>query len=648
MKNQSKRLSSGVRVATCALIALLLITVVCFLLAEVEQKELTALTVFLVVLSASVAVTLVALVIKVIEWIIFKPATGKRTPKPRKPRASRGLGAISILVRMQLKEQLNFKRFEVENVKVFHIVLSILGKLIKFAMVTALCIAFLLVSETFDLFSMGALRVPDKLISLVFTAMLLASVISCTVGLTKAMYYARDNAVLLTLPCTSLDVYLSKLIIFFLFEVIRNFSFLVPMFIAYFIQCGYPTLAYVWMLFCMLWVSLFTVSIGALLSIPAMWIANFFRQHRWLQISTLVAAVGAAVTALFWGISLIPENIDLPAAWDKLYWQIDDFLSAYAYSDVETRAPRWIYDLTRMMLGEELNLAIVFPIGATALRFLVLMGVTLVLLVAGILIVCPLFYKMASTPFEYLKRQVKPKKNRARGRVASSIYTNFLSTVKDSNAFATNVAILLSVPMMIFLLNKIFFAIKTREVGDFMVVAFNVLIMLLIVLNFNGSMASIFSRDGRSSYLIKTLPSNYSLPILAKLLPNTAFGVTAILSTSVILAITLSMTTLEIVMLIASMLMLYLAHMLYSAQLDLMNPQTELYATVGGTESNPNETKSTLWAFLISFVVAGVLLFLLIEKRGLVYEKLLIVSLAAFVYRVWMFSSTLKLYYKEK
>ena len=238
--------------------------------------------------------------------------------------------SLYILVMMQLKEQMNFKRYKTDNAKFFHILLSAVGSILKFAAVTGLCVAFLTVSKMLGLFSFAGRPIPDTVMSFVFSVMLAMSVVSCTVGLTKSMYYARDNAVLLTLPCPSLHVYLSKLIIFFIFEIKRNLSFLVPMFIAYYITHSYAPWTYAWMLFCMLWVSLFTVAIGAVLSIPTMWIANFFRQHRWMQISTLVLAVGAAIAALFFGISLIPENIDLVAAWDTLYWQIQDFLNGYA------------------------------------------------------------------------------------------------------------------------------------------------------------------------------------------------------------------------------------------------------------------------------------------------------------------------------
>ena len=550
--------------------------------------------------------------------------------------------SLYILVMMQLKEQMNIKPLKRGNLKFFSTVLAVVVAVLKFAAVTGLCYAFLLVAKLLGLFSLADYPIPDTVISIVFSVMLLFSIISCTAGLTKSMYYARDNAVLLTLPCTPLQVYLSKLIIFFIFEIKRNLSFLVPLFTAYYIAHGYEAWTYAWMLYCMIWVSLFTVAVGAVFSIPAMWIANFFRQHKWMQISSLVAAVAAATAALFYGISLIPANIDLLAAWDVIYWQIQDFLNAYAKNF------RVLYDLTRMLLGDNKSLSVIFRVDVTTIRFLILAAATVLTLGLGLLIVRPLFYKMASTPFEYLKKPVKPKKNRVKKPLFSSIYTNFLVTVKNTNEIFTNVGILVSVPMLIFLLNKIFLAMKTREMGDHMIIAFNILIMLLIVLNSNCAIASLYSRDGKSSYLIKTLPSSYTMPIVTKLLPNATFGLLSIVATMGVLVSTLPLKLEEIGMIIAAVIMIYIAHLLYSAQLDLMNPQNQLYSSVGSTVSNPNETRSTVWAFLVSFATAGIVFLLLDEKSGNVYPKLLLVSAAAFIYRTYTFFSMLKLYYKEK
>ena len=138
---------------------------------------------------------------------------------------------LVILVKMQLKQRLNFKRFEIENVTLFHVIFSIVGEILKFALVTALCAAFLIACDLLPIFSPTGVPAPIEAISIVFWAMLAVSVVSCTVGLTNSMYYSRDNAVLLTLPCLPVQVYLSKLIIFFIFELRRNLSFIFTLFI---------------------------------------------------------------------------------------------------------------------------------------------------------------------------------------------------------------------------------------------------------------------------------------------------------------------------------------------------------------------------------------------------------------------------------
>ena len=557
---------------------------------------------------------------------------------------TRGVDNLITLVKMQLKEQLNFKRLDVKNVGVFSILVSILAAVLKFLLVTALCGAFLFISKYLGLFAAQNMAVPGAVISLVFTAMLFVSIFACVIGLTKSIYFARDNAILLTLPCTPLEVYLSKFIIFFIFEIKRNMSFLVPLFIAYYALEGYSFWVYPWMLFTMIFVSLFTVSVGALLSIPAMYISSFFRRHKSLQIASIAVFATTAILAVFLGISLIPENIDLPEAMPALK------NSMYKFFDNYSENFRVIYDITVMLLGERgYDLRISFSVLGTILPFLVLLGATALFFTVGLLIVKPLFYKMASTPFEYLKKATKPKPNRRVTRRLSAFYNEFLAAMKNSSRLFSNIGILVSVPMLIFLLNKIFLAMKTRELGDNMIIAFNILIILLVVLNSNAYTASIFSRDGRSNYLLKTHPAKYALVIVAKLVPNTAFVMLSMAATLVITFITLSLSVGNTLMLIAGLAAIYLAHMLYSAELDLMNPQIELYATVGSSESNPNEIRATVSAFIISFAVTAAVLLLLIEGTGFnVYAKLLIISLAVLARRAYIFFSKIKLYFKEK
>ena len=547
---------------------------------------------------------------------------------------------LVILVKMQLKEQLNFKRLDVKNVNMFKILLSVLTAALKFALVIALSGVFLWFAKTNSLFSLGG-SVPSSVISIIFYVMVTLAILSCMTGLTKSIYYARDNAFLLTLPCSALQVYLSKLFIFFVFEVKRNMSFLVPLFIAYYALHGYPKILYLRMLVCMVAVSLFTVALGAILSVPAMWVSTFVRRHRSIQICGIATCVTAAIVLVFWGISLIPETLDLRDNWTTLFKYVrENILTAY------TDKLSGLYKLTLVFFEGSDGFSMLCT---NLLRFGIILGSGLFLLGIGILAVCPLFYKMASTPFEYLKSQVAPKKNRRLTRRFSAYFNEFLITLKSTNRMVANIGILVSVPMLIFLLNKIFYAMNTNERGNYMIVAFNVLIILLVILNANCQMASIFSRDGRSSYLIKTHPAKYILIISAKLLPNTFFGILSLGVTGYIIITTTHVALTDALLLIGSLAFIYLSHMLFSAELDLMNPQIELYATVGQSESNPNELKSTVTAFIISFAVAIASLLLLMDATGgSMYLKIMLVAFVVFVWRARVFLSKIKVYYKEK
>ncbi|MBE6532458.1 MAG: hypothetical protein E7676_02985 [Ruminococcaceae bacterium] len=561
------------------------------------------------------------------------------------------------LVKMQLKEKLNFKRLEVEGVSAFNILVSVVGAVLKFALVTAIFVAVLFAVNYLGLFSFDK-TTPTTVMSIAFAIMMAASLVSCTINLTNSMYYSRDNAILLTLPCRPVQVFLSKLIIFYAYELKRSFEFIVPLFIAFYILHGYPLLAYLWLIICFVFISLFTVATATLISIPAMWISNIFRQNRTLQIGTLVAIVSAVVIALFYAISLIPENLDLLATMPVTLNRVKKWL---AVTYIENFGA--YHKFTLMFLGlAGKTMGTLFPFGATAVKFLILLGIDAVLLSLGLTFVLPLFYKMASTPFEYLKKTVKPRKNRVTHKKLSTFFTEMIITIKNPSRMFSNVGIMISIPLLTFFLNKVFFAMNTDEMGNNMIVAFNVLIILLVALNANTTAASIYSRDGRSAYLIKTQPTNPAIILFSKLLPDALFCLVSLLATLVVLIISSGLGVINVIILSLGLIFIYFAHLLYCAELDIMNPQYEIYATVGASDSNPNETKATLSAFIIAFLTGGASMLLLLDKTEAVdtiplangdvieglFIKIFLIGLAALIYRIWQYFSKIKLYYKEK
>ena len=182
-----------------------------------------------------------------------------------------------------------------------------------------------------------------------------------------------------------------------------------------------------------------------------------------------------------------------------------------------------------------------------------------------------------------------------------------------------------------------------------MISTFNILIILLIALNSNVYAASVYSKEGRSSYLIKTQPTNPIWLILAKLVPNTLFVTLSLIITAFIMNDLTALGTDEVIYLFLGLYFTYLTHLLVCAESDIMNPQTEIYASVGNDESNPNETKATAIAFAASFAIAlFVMLLLLARENQNVYLKIMLVAFAVLLRKLYVFLAKVKLYYKEK
>ena len=90
------------------------------------------------------------------------------------------------------------------------------------------------------------------------------------------------------------------------------------------------------------------------------------------------------------------------------------------------------------------------------------------------------------------------------------------------------------------------------------------------------------------------------------------------------------------------------AHLLWSIEMDVMNPQNEQYATVGVSFDNPNERNSTIIGFLISALVAFCMYFIMSEGQTKAIFKIALVALAFLGARAYLLLTRIRLYYAEK
>ena len=202
--------------------------------------------------------------------------------------------------------------------------------------------------------------------------------------------------------------------------------------------------------------------------------------------------------------------------------------------------------------------------------------------------------------------------------------------------------------MAIYLLNKLYSAMDTRFIGTQMTICFNIVIILLIMLMTNIDIASVYSRDGSSSYLNKIQPTPYAMLLFSKLIFPMIIALIGLVFTVNIFAIEADLAKNDAILIGVMIYGVYIAHLFTSAESDIMNPQYEQYATFNEQANNPNETSSGVRALLFSAIAAAAAFFLSSRNDAGVWLKLAIVAFCLALIKVFTYLSKIKAFYKEK
>lgn len=543
------------------------------------------------------------------------------------------------LVMMQLKDQKDFSHYKKKR----HILFKAVYSIIIFFVITYIINILLSLVVTFGLFSFIQ-TLNFRVYLVLMTVLFLFSFISCLIKVTNTLYFSKDNLVLITLPVKNSLIFTSKLIVCFIYELIKNTSYILPFFFAYGMVMSLPIAYFLYSIGSLVLFTLLSTILAGLLSIPAMAISIIFKRNKVLEYLAVAVSVTAVVYLLVQLFDAIPQNIDLVRDWGKIYWAMQDFLSQFAKMF-------FVFDfLLQLFTGMVYNGVKFKPFNMTNFVTLqICFGVMALSLLLIYLLSKPLFLKMISSPFEYKKKiNTKSAKNRKHKPFVSAVNQQLKRIVRSPNYLYSVLAVAVITPLAVFLQNKIIGAMDTRLFGNNMGITFNILMIALLTLASNYSISTIYSREGNSAYLNKINPVPYYIPLSAKIMFNAVLNCISIIVSCTIINTFAKIGVFNTIMLTLGLILLYLAHLFWSAELDIMNPQNQHYQTTGSHNKNPNERKSTLYAFIASAVFSLAAFTFLGEYSPNVYLKLMFGAGLFFALRTYLYFSKIKLYYKEK
>ncbi|MBE5737757.1 MAG: hypothetical protein E7348_05090 [Clostridiales bacterium] len=562
------------------------------------------------------------------------------------------MNKVFTLVAMQLADKLDFSYLKSFRSALFKILLS----LIKFIVVTAVFFLIFMVCSMFGIFKVGASglidkTIPDEVLAVIFTVLQLMSILSCTVGLTNSLYKSMDNKVLLALPVGHNQVFFSKIILYYVYELIKNLNLTLPMFIAYGINNGAVWYYYIWLIIGFVVVSALPVIIGAVLSIPWLFISAFIDRYKVFQ-AMLIITIAMLITYILFGVvSLIPANINIIRQLEIIK---QDLILPFLHGFTSALVP--YYWITKMIVGGTYAISGNLFAGNTLIYFLGLVAFIVVCFLIAYFLAKPLFFKMASKQFEFEKKDNSAKQNVIHKKFLSPLAQDLKKNFRSSRYVAMIVVQLFLPAILLFLLNKLYGAMNMSNDGTIMTKAFNMLVLFLSVLSFNNEFACVYSVDGNARFLEKTRPINPAVLTFSRLIPRIIISTVSVFIATAFYAATanegsqnatvayVSVNLEEFIYVVLSGSFLSVAHLLWCAEMDIMNPQSDQYATVGMTFNNPNVRNATFSSLLLSILFAFCSYFL----RPFPFAKLTLLTLAFLVARVYLYFIRVKLYYKEK
>lgn len=541
---------------------------------------------------------------------------------------------------LQLKEV--FSRDKAATTPTRDKVISIVTPVIKFVAVFGIAFALLFVNGIFQIFSPANLfNFFVFFTTIIFVLQLISSIASCT----KSYYVSEDNKVLITFPSSGASLFLSKLTVEFVKEMFSGLLLYMPVCFAVIIfgvalnpfspmQIGSIFWGILPMFLLFAIITLFA-SLFSVLYLQYLRLAKKFPVVRFIVVALIF---GAAIYLTVLLISLIPENINIISTWNDLKNSIDQFLVGFASSSNPfTHFCNTICGFRgNAYKGHQLN-------GMVVVYFLVLLAIFLIAFILVFIVIKRIFLSMMSKSVDFEKvNENSHQKNVVHHKHTTFAFKELKISFRSIEISGSYIVTYVLIPVLIFLLCKIFDAINTSMKGNMLSIMFIILMILLPLLASNTPISSSYSREGHAGYIKKTKPIGAFTPMFSKLLFTLILSVPCILASIFIVGNFGKIDVPSLILLGFSILFVQYGHILFSSTLDFMKPKNESYQTEGQDAKNSNENTATIVAFVMSFLFAFFVFFFFNEQIGA--ESFASGAIRVFIIALLVFAANLVLY----
>jgi len=481
---------------------------------------------------------------------------------------------------------------------------------------------------------------------LILALYFLISIIETAVYFVNNLYGAKDNAILLSYPVQTRDIYLSKLVVKLIKHYRTAIYFILPYLIGFYIFKG--SIIHLNGLFILRAICLFVLApiiivfIAGLVSILFTYLDKLFKRFNFTKLIFFgVIAIGGIVLAVIL-VNMIPVNLPIQKLWFSIVESVTNFLfKIIPYSTLGRFSMNWLT-------------------GKGFYYGFIILGIALVAILINVIFCYRFFLMLVYQPTKESKKnfKIKTKTKQSKHIFFAFLKNEFKTYIRSQNGFISTLVYIVVMPVLLYCLNRVFFSLNISQRGYNIVVAVDVLIAIILVASANVSVANSLSVEGSEFYLLKVSPIETKQIAVVKILTNLILTTLSVVAMLVVLFM-INKTSLRVngdVMIpttgviVISLITLFAsyAHILWSLELDIMNPKIK--QVIAGEKENNNVSKSmglglffgALFGFLTWFFVS------LDETCSKYpYLSLLLIAILVFGARLYLFIRRLNAYFDE-
>jgi len=401
------------------------------------------------------------------------------------------------------------------------------------------------------------------------------------------LYLSKDNELLMVLPVTFNQLFISKIFIIYVTDLIFNFLYILPVFIMLGIVGSMNMLFYMMLIIIIPLMPLLPIALSSIISIPIMFIIKFFKRHPvcavillLLLVSAIFMAYMSIITNISGAFNIAEKQIETSINLNAKIKSIGDSLGVYLYLAMS------------MFYLKQIYVPFIFIVVAVGI------------MLSCFILIKPFYYKVATISQENNTQTYgKYRKFKIRNPFWELVINEIRSVFRSPSYIFQYFLFPIFMPLIVYAYDKLLITIAVNQAGALMIVGSHVLVLSIIALMSNIISASSISREGGTFYIAKTTPISPYIQVGARVTFNAIFTVAAILITTITTLIFTSLNSWIVLVSSLSTIFLSFGHICHSLDMDLKSPVLDWYDNSEISTVGKSTTKSIIIALVLSLVM---------------------------------------------